>query len=407
MEVSYQPLILSHHFQPQNLSPHKSNKQRFFFSLFTPHTTIHTPQSCNLSPTNSNANPQPPPFNETLLFSDLILHYIHSFVRFYSDTMEWYFGNEVEDLVVPKDYEQQEMISSAESWSQWGMTAFGGSSFPKKNINMTREELTFNGGKNFYTSIDMADSDNERQKSNSSSMSQGLYNNGGSLLWNNQADYEQFTEEEARINHMDDIFFSSLLEEDPTKDSTETNDHMMLDNDVSMFEGEMVNSHNFGSNGQSIGSSKYLKTHAFSPSTDWGNGEVSTTCQMQKQYTSDENSTEESVLKDLERVTSQFTDKTRLCFRDAFYRLAESSKQSINSCQDGEHMMTSSDETLRVVETEDSESKTNVIDRAVASLMFNKFDLEDTDNQTNYDGDAEVPMGGGGGGPEPPQSTAY
>lgn len=62
---------------------------------------------------------------------------------------------------------------------------------------------------------------------------------------------------------------------------------------------------------------------------------------------------------------------------------------------------------FRVVETEDSESKTNVIDRAVASLMFNKFDLEDTDNQTNYDGDAEVPMGGGGGGPEPPQSTAY
>ena len=52
--------------------------------------------------------------------------------------------------------------------------------------------------------------------------------------------------------------------------------------------------------------------------------------------------------------------------------------------------------TLRSVETEVSESKTNIIDRAVASLMFNKFDYEDNDHQTDYDyeDDAEVPMGG-------------
>ncbi|KAJ9558108.1 hypothetical protein OSB04_012722 [Centaurea solstitialis] len=316
--------------------------------------------------------------------------------------MEWYFGNEAEDLVVPKDYEQPEMISSPENWSQWEINAFGGSYFPKKNYNpnananMTREELTFNGGKNFYTSIDMDDSDNGRQKSNNSSMNQGLYNNnGGSLLWNDQADFQQFTEEEARINnHMDDLFFSSLLQEDPTKDSTESNENTMLDNNnVNIFEGEMVNSQTVGSRGQSTGSSKYLKTHAFSPSNDW-NGEVSTPYEMPEEYAIDENSMEESVLKDLERVTSQFTDKTRLCFRDAFYRLAESSKQSVNSCQDGEPMMTSNDDTLRSDETEDSESKTNVIDRAVASLMFNKFDYEDNDHQTDYEDDAEVPMGG-------------
>ncbi|XP_071721133.1 protein LNK3 [Rutidosis leptorrhynchoides] len=303
--------------------------------------------------------------------------------------MEWYFGKEVDDLVVPKDYEQQDMISSPESWSQWGMTGFGGSYYPKKslypNANMTREELTFNGGKNFYTSIDMADdSNNERSKSNNSSMSQELYNNGGSLLWNDQADFQQFTEEEARINHMDDIFFSSLLEEDPTKRSNEPND-------------------NIYDHGQSMGSSKYLKTHAFSPSTNWGNEEVSTTYQMPMQYTTNENSMEESVLNDLERVTAQFTDKTRICFRDAFYRLAESSKESINSCQDGEPMMTSNDDTLRGGETEDTESKTNVIDRAVANLMFHKSDIEEIDDhqqfscyqqQTDYNDDAEVPIRG-------------
>ncbi|KAI7744508.1 hypothetical protein M8C21_000002 [Ambrosia artemisiifolia] len=93
--------------------------------------------------------------------------------------------------------------------------------------------------------------------------------------------------------------------------------------------------------------SKYLKTHAFSPSTDLGNGEVSTTYQMSQQCTSHENM-EESVLNDLERATAQFTDKTRICFRDAFYRLAENSKQSLNPCQD-ESMMTSIDDTIRCV----------------------------------------------------------
>nr|GEV95338.1 reverse transcriptase domain-containing protein [Tanacetum cinerariifolium] len=315
--------------------------------------------------------------------------------------MEWYFSNAVEDLVVPKDYEQQEMITSPESWSQMGMNGFGGSSFPKKNfnsnVNMTREELTFNGGKNFYTSINMTDSNNEVSKSNNSSMSQELYSNGGSLLWNDQADFQQFTDEEARINHMDDVFFSSLLEEeDPTKDSTETHGNAYLDNNASIFEDEMVNSHNIGSRGQSIGSSKYLKTHAFSPSTDWVNREASTTCQMPKN-TSYENTMEESVLNDLERVTAQFTDKTRICFRDALYRLAESSKQSLSSCQDGESMMTSNDDTIMAGETEDSESKTNVIDRAVANLMFHKFEFEDSEDQQqqgqhqrDYNDDAEI-----------------
>ncbi|KAJ0808526.1 putative LNK family protein [Helianthus annuus] len=261
------------------------------------------------------------------------------FLQFLTIKMEWYFSNEVEDVVVPKDYEEAQMISSPESWSQWGMTG------SKKNLNsMTGEELTFNGGKNFY---------NETSTSNNSS----IYINGGSLLWNDEADFQQFVEEEARINHMDDIFFSSLLEEN---DPTGPHD---LGNDANIFEGEMVNSEYVGSHGQS---SKYLKTHAFSPSTDWGNSEVSTTYQMPKEYTSNENM-EESVLSNLERVTSQFTDRTRICFRDAFYRLAESSKQSLNSCQDGESTMTSIDDSSRAG---GAESKTNAIDRTVASLVF-------------------------------------
>lgn len=75
---------------------------------------------------------------------------------------------------------------------------------------------------------------------------------------------------------------SSLLEEDPTKGSTEPQDNTILGNNANVFEGEMENSQYVGRHGQSIGSSKYLKTHAFSPSTDWANGEVSTTSGMPK-----------------------------------------------------------------------------------------------------------------------------
>ncbi|KAM0064767.1 putative LNK family protein [Helianthus debilis subsp. tardiflorus] len=168
------------------------------------------------------------------------------------------------------------------------------------------------------------------------------------------------------------------------------------------MEGEMVNSQYVARHGQSIGSSKYLKTHDFSPPADWANGEVSTTYQMPK-YTSNENSMEAFVLNDLERVTAQFTDKTRICFRDAFYRLAESSKQPFNSCQNGESSMISDDDTLRAGETEDAESKTNVIDRAVANLIFHKSDFDDT-YQTDYNDDAEVPFRGM---QELPQPTAF
>lgn len=69
--------------------------------------------------------------------------------------------------------------------------------------------------------------------------------------------------------------------------------------------------------------------------------------------------------------------------------------------------------TPRDGETEVSESKTNVIDRAVANLMFHKFDYDDNENlqlrqvvscsqhQTDYNNDAQVPI------QELPQPTAY
>jgi len=144
-----------------------------------------------------------------------------------------------------------------------------------------------------------------------------------------------------------------------------------------------------------MGSSRFLKTHDFSPpSVDyWENGDVATSSRLHvargcvssgrggvSRYEEEEKSPEESVLQELERVTSQLTEQTRTCFRDALYRLAENSKQqTVNSNQNGGHMaeeddlmMVDDDESLRLGKTEATESKTNAIDRAIANLMFKK-----------------------------------
>ncbi|XP_028799019.1 protein LNK1-like isoform X2 [Neltuma alba] len=95
-----------------------------------------------------------------------------------------------------------------------------------------------------------------------------------------------------------------------------------------------------------------------------------------------QSSVEESILQDLEVAIAQFTDKTRICFRDALYRLAGNTKQQ-HAVQDQnvelniERTTPQSDhrEIRRYEEQKPRESETNSIDRAIANLMFNKMDI--------------------------------
>lgn len=80
----------------------------------------------------------------------------------------------------------------------------------------------------------------------------------------------------------------------------------------------------------------------------------------------EEMSMEESILQHLENLTSQLTAQTRICFRDSLYRLADNSKhdafQSRNAMPNQDSTWFSEEET--------TESRTNVIDRTVANLLF-------------------------------------
>ncbi|KAK4793710.1 hypothetical protein SAY86_024145 [Trapa natans] len=76
-----------------------------------------------------------------------------------------------------------------------------------------------------------------------------------------------------------------------------------------------------------------------------------------------EMSPEESTLQELSTVMGKFTKKTRICLRDSLYRLAESAKQ-----QQFDHNRTLRSEGGKV------ETETNIIDRTVANIMYNRKD---------------------------------
>ncbi|XP_039129846.1 uncharacterized protein LOC120265968 [Dioscorea cayenensis subsp. rotundata] len=77
---------------------------------------------------------------------------------------------------------------------------------------------------------------------------------------------------------------------------------------------------------------------------------------------------EETVLHKLEGVMTQLSEKTRICFRDALYRLAESSKKAEYRNRPPAAGEVNCDNSRNL--KKGSESKTNAIDRTVANLLF-------------------------------------
>lgn len=109
-----------------------------------------------------------------------------------------------------------------------------------------------------------------------------------------------------------------------------------------------------------------------------------------------ETSLEESVLQELQGVMDQMTENTRICFRDALYRLAKNSKHGVTQYQNA-MQRTSQSAISRSERTQTRESETNTIDRAIANLMFSKMDFNARNmnfETTVLPADAEVPIVG-------------
>ncbi|XVF82467.1 hypothetical protein PTKIN_Ptkin16aG0050900 [Pterospermum kingtungense] len=257
--------------------------------------------------------------------------------------MDWYFGNDMEDVVVPNDQELADRLPSPESWSNWGLAAPGNFESSNKcffvDANLTHNKLKFNG--KFWNDTEFESAADVKSPSSWSSRCGGLSDESlyQAPLSPPLPDYE--------LDDMDDTFLSSLLEDMP-------------------------------------GNEDLHQSFCLSPEYEPGRmpDDYLLRDMNRNRFVSEATSLEESVLQELAVVTAQLSDKTRICFQDAFYRLAKNSKQNpVAQDQQGNlyarahsPKWTISEEIIRSANKKTTESETNAIDRTVANLTFDKIE---------------------------------
>ncbi|KAI5595996.1 hypothetical protein POPTR_003G193800v4 [Populus trichocarpa] len=273
---------------------------------------------------------------------------------------------------------------------------------------LTEEELKFNGEilnnevESFYNGEDQSSGSRTSRGFSEDSFPQNA-------LSCDQSDYQ--LDDLAGIEQLDEIFFS-LLEDQPTNENLHGSFCFSPEAECAMISADnrltdkILDLQSILNDARGMGSSKYLKTHAFSPSASWEKDEVAAShfnpCNSeQKDWAPaeaqlvnvsvpsehdstigpvDDETSQQSALHELEMVLAQLNDKTRICFRDGLYRLASYSRQHIvKRNQNGDLYMetpcTSEDEEIRSGGKKTNEMETNSIDRAIANLMFSKMDL--------------------------------
>ncbi|KAK8552692.1 hypothetical protein V6N13_121075 [Hibiscus sabdariffa] len=251
--------------------------------------------------------------------------------------MAWYQCNGMEDLVVPKHQEVDDNLPSPESWSKWDFTSPG-------NFNdecFAVDKPKFNG----RLCHDVGLESDFNDPSTCSSIYGGLSSNQARVS-QHQTDHQ--LADFGRFEQLDDIFLGSLLE-DP------------------------------------IWSEDHHKSFSFSPGYECETMAADYLLQdiTANRFVSEGMPLEESVLKELEMVMTQLSNKTRICFRDAFYHLAKNSTQNPVALDQHGHLhaqthspkWTISEEKIRFGKKETTESETNTIDRTIANLTFGKMDI--------------------------------
>ncbi|KAK9267003.1 hypothetical protein L1049_021397 [Liquidambar formosana] len=197
--------------------------------------------------------------------------------------MEWYFGGGMDELVVPKGQEMSDRLPSPDSWLQWGMSASESYGTPNKyfvaGTKPVREEFNFNG-KSFCGEVGVEIRGGEQ--SSGSSVCSGsldpLFHR--TTFVRDQPDYQ--LDDLAEIDQTDDIFLSSLLEEElfDTENihgsfcfSPRSRYTMTPSDDLSTD--MIIDSQSISSDLHGVGSLRYPKTLAFSPPLDWEKEDVS------------------------------------------------------------------------------------------------------------------------------------
>ncbi|KAM7268540.1 hypothetical protein ACFE04_010706 [Oxalis oulophora] len=309
--------------------------------------------------------------------------------------MDCYYGNgTIDDFCVSKDQEMLDRLPSPGSWSHWGMTS--SEDFAPSNEE-SMAQLDYNGDQ-FYDEVEMPTSN-----------SCGGLLDESSQQTSNSCDGRSSSAYQFRVDEMDDDNYLNLLmnnseNEDLYRSFCLSPEFPVVPSDDQSMD-TILNSESISGKNHSVRTQKHHKTSAYSQSSSWGCDEASASrssslyfeqkeCPPGKENISvpseyniskgpgcDERTFEESVLLELESVMAKLTDKTRISFRDGFYRLAKSSKRTaVNENGDFSEELPSPsqrnhDEQLSYEKQQATESETNTFDRAIANLMFNKMDI--------------------------------
>ncbi|KAJ0978972.1 hypothetical protein J5N97_014446 [Dioscorea zingiberensis] len=313
--------------------------------------------------------------------------------------MDWYFREQSDDLVVPNDQESSEVpctdeISpSSDDWYQVETNKSGTSGSPQKFCG--RPPLTTVGEfgfdrQNLYDQVTEVPPvyHGEGSSNSSACRESSLINRSAGT---SEASFQEPPDFQLQNNmeQMDEIFLNSLLEDElqnlgspyeplpmfPASSYRSISFENFL-TDVIVDPGCLMKECSFP---QSV--NEILENGNKENSSSWSlirdeskASEDSYTDPAIKSETgavtvdNEAKCLEESVLHTLEDVMVQLSENTRIRFRDAFYRLAESSKKA-------EFIRPLAAEVYRENLRNGkkvAESKTNAIDRAVANLLFSK-----------------------------------
>lgn len=341
--------------------------------------------------------------------------------------MDWYLGCANDDFVVPSNQEELDMFPSPNDWSQWELSSSEAFEPKAKYLITQTTGVNSNGKIQTKVSLDLFEHEQHKDSINSNLLQEfkdSLANQETSSC--DVSDY--LLDDLDMTDQTDDVYLNSshdIGSDTPRgeynfyRSEFENDDCGALPSNTffenTIMKSECDPSHLFG-----IGSSKYLKTHAFSPpvggvsspyttqfpeladhptsplKAQYEEVSVSPEFEIMDEHMNVETSCEAFVLQEFENSMTQMSDHTRMCFRDALYRLAESSRQNfMDLVFEKSASLTISDGNLRSENMSMTEAETNTIDRAVANLMFckNGNNVQNLPHcHLSKSGDAEVPI---------------
>ncbi|TKY49739.1 hypothetical protein E2542_SST27182 [Spatholobus suberectus] len=288
--------------------------------------------------------------------------------------MDWYYGSGINDYLVPKDQDLLDRHHSPDYWSNWGISATEGFNSPKNFFIMDFFEERFN------SQIELESSLHDKDQSTSSSVCGGLPGQSfqQTALSCDQPNYQLQDLPRFELN---DIFLDSVSEDLPCIDvgNVDKSINISPENQCSSTPGNLQ---------KDITASKSVSSN--SESKDCLDIEASSAKVLDsfEQCSRDDVMCQQSlldefILKDLEMTIGQFTERARICFRDALYRLARNTEQQHVIVDQDEDLniqkaMPHADHNETVRRSQDKkpmESATNNIDRIIANLMFKSMEF--------------------------------